>query len=167
MDDVLKIAGILVVIVFCGAFVAVDWQMVLTGEESEIQVEVSLPDAPEPEKVDPVPDEPVFVPVLNLELNINVIDWGVLVPGAQKNVSVLLTNTGNIPCELYVSAVNWDPPDAEKFLVISWDLEGACLEPGSTIGACLVLNVDPQISVLSKIEAFSMDIVVHAVGILK
>ena len=164
MDDIWKIGGLLVCFCFVSSLAFVDWQFVLTGSESEIVIDVVDPSpSPSPDpKVIPTPmpsltPVPTPVPILKLDLNITKISWGdSLDPGENRTQAVLLTNSGNIPGKfIELITENWNPPAAQSFMFLSWDLDGFVLGAQESVVGNFTLHVDPLIQ---NVTNFSFDI---------
>lgn len=89
------------------------------------------------------PDDPTSPPSddtePNLEFNIfsdpectiiiNSIDWGEINVGGTSTAIVYVKNTGDIAQTLTLQAINWDPVEAENFMTVDWDYDGAVIAP--------------------------------------
>jgi hypothetical protein len=89
--------------------------------------------------------------------SVSSLDWGVIGPGVQRNLTVYVRNEGNAPGILYLSAVDWDPPNASNYMTLSWDYSGNPLEPNETIRVTLTLTISQDIQ---DIVDFNFDTVI-------
>lgn len=89
------------------------------------------------------------------------IDWGVVDPGSQENVTVYMRNEANVPAIVSLSTENWDPPEASSYLTLGWDYSGQTLEPGESIEVTLILSISSDIQ---DVTEFDFDIVITVVG---
>jgi len=85
-----------------------------------------------------------------------VIDWGNMTQGTNKTVLVYLKNVGGDQAVLNMTTSNWQPPQAETQLTLSWNYTGQPLQPTE------VLPVEFTLAVASDttITTFSFDIVI-------
>jgi hypothetical protein len=108
------------------------------------------------------PITPKSVGDVLIGLNVSSLDWGVLSPGQSKSLGVLVNNIGSLDAVLSVKTQNWLPLEAEQFLNLTWDQEGAILQARQTVAAVVSLNVSPKIW---NITDFSFEIVINAVKV--
>ena len=74
------------------------------------------------------------------------IDWGTLVAGEIKNVTVYVRNEGASNTVLALSISGWNPLQAQSYLDIDWNYSGTPVTPGQTLPITLMLNVNYDIS---------------------
>ena len=89
------------------------------------------------------------------------LDWGSPSPGDVVSRTVYVKNTGNAPTTLYLSCSSWNPVEAENYLTVSWDGQGAILDADEVVQAIINLSV---ISTISGIMDFSFNIIIEGVG---
>jgi hypothetical protein len=89
------------------------------------------------------------------------IDWGAVEPGATKNVTVYVLNTGNSDVMLSKNEANWSSSNASNHIMLSWDYNGQRIPPGQILKTTLTLAVSPNIQAVTQ---FSFDIVVTGSG---
>ena len=89
------------------------------------------------------------------------IDWGYLEPGENKTVRIYIKSISNVPSMLAMRTENWQPPEAEGYIGLSWSYNGIVLNPNDVLPVDLTLSVSPEISGVTN---FSFDIVITAVG---
>lgn len=89
------------------------------------------------------------------------IDWGILEPGDSLNKTVYIKNTGNAPLTLNMSYSGWNPSEAGNYIILSWNKEGATIDPDGMVAAVLTLSVSDTIS---GITDFSFNIVIEGTG---
>jgi hypothetical protein len=78
---------------------------------------------------------------------VTTIKWGVLAPGARKAYTIYVSNEGNFPLSLRLSASNWNPPAASNYLTLTWNyLNGQTLKAGEVVGVTLTLAVSESIT---------------------
>lgn len=94
------------------------------------------------------------------------IDWGTLYPGETKSKLIYVRNEGVGRVTLTLETRNWQPPEAEKYISVSWDYNGRSINPGEVISINLFLSVSPNIS---GITDFSFDIIIsgYYIGALR
>ncbi|MGB9135185.1 MAG: hypothetical protein WCC63_06350 [Candidatus Bathyarchaeia archaeon] len=88
---------------------------------------------------------------------VSTIDWGYVVPGSTKNVTVYVRNEGTIPMTLSMTVDNWVPAGASTYMVLSWNREGSQVDAQSVLQAVLTLSVSSSIS---DVSSFSFDITI-------
>jgi hypothetical protein len=86
------------------------------------------------------------------------IQWGTLNPGSTATATMYVRNEADIPLTLSIQAANWNPPSAENYFTLSWNLDGI-LQPNGVAPALLTLNLS---SYVSGITDFSFDIIITA-----
>ena len=77
------------------------------------------------------------------------------------NKTVYVKNSGNSGLTLNMSSNGWIPVEAENFLSLTWDVEGAVVEADGIVQAVLVLEVSESIT---GITDFSFSIVIEGTG---
>jgi hypothetical protein len=85
------------------------------------------------------------------------IDWGDISPGGNSTQTLYIKNTGNSPLTLKMTKNNWDPPEANGPITITWNREDADINAGQSLQAIITLSVS---STISGITDFSVDIVI-------
>lgn len=58
------------------------------------------------------------------------IDWGTLMPGESKTVTVYVRNEGGIPITGSFSLSDWVPPEAANYITLQWDFGDLPLQAG-------------------------------------
>lgn len=89
------------------------------------------------------------------------IDWGILDPGGQAQVTLYLKTTSNVPATVTLSTQGWDPEAAASYITLAWDYDETPLEVGEIRAVVFTLNVAPDIL---GITDFYFDIVITAAG---
>lgn len=89
------------------------------------------------------------------------INWGVLDPGSNKNVTVYIRNEGNAPATLSETTQSWSPSTASSYLALNWNYAGQTMSVNQVLQVKLTLTVSPTIS---AIAGFSFDITITAMG---
>lgn len=87
------------------------------------------------------------------------IDWGLVSPGAIKNVTVYIRNEGNAPITLSMQTANWNPANAPNYINLSWNYLGQILASNAIIPVTFSLKISPQIQ---GINSFTFDITIYA-----
>lgn len=93
--------------------------------------------------------------------SVSYIDWEIVDPGSQRNVTVYVRNEGSVPTSISLDAVNWDPPSASSYIILSWDYLGQLVEPNESIEATLILSISSSVQNLTN---FKFDIVIAGIG---
>ncbi|MEM2738679.1 MAG: dockerin type I domain-containing protein [Candidatus Bathyarchaeia archaeon] len=83
------------------------------------------------------------------------INWGVLSPGDSKTITLYIRNEEDVSLTITITATNWNPSNANKYLTLSCQQNNTCLKPQKTIEIQLTLQVSPNIR---DIEGFNFDI---------
>lgn len=78
-------------------------------------------------------------------------------PGSNKSITCYVKNEGNSLVTLSMSASNWNPANATEFMILSWNLGGATLNPGQVKTATFTLVV---LASVQGITSFSFDITI-------
>jgi hypothetical protein len=89
------------------------------------------------------------------------IDWGNPEPGDSLNRTIYVKNTGSAPMTLSMSCSGWSPVEAENYLTLTWDKEGAQVDAGVVVQAVLTLSVSESVSGFTD---FSFNIVIEGSG---
>jgi len=89
------------------------------------------------------------------------IDWGMIEPGASKNVTIYMKNEGNSPIVLSLNTSNWNPIEAGNHMSLSWNYSGAGLQPDQFLPVTLTLTAARNIT---GITAFNFDITIIGAG---
>ena len=97
----------------------------------------------------------------NLTDKVNVIDWGILEPGSQRNIEMYFYNEGNFAVTLSKSTSNWNPAIASSYLTVSWNYNGQPIEAGENLPVALTLNVSTNVE---GVTDFDFDIIVLGTG---
>jgi hypothetical protein len=85
------------------------------------------------------------------------VDWGTLSPGETLTKTIYIKNTCDRQLELRMTENNWDPPEADGPISITWNREGATLYPGQSVQAVITLSVS---STISGITSFDVQVVI-------
>jgi hypothetical protein len=85
------------------------------------------------------------------------IDWGMIEPGAIKNVTVYVRNEGNTTATISLSTENWNPANASNYMNLTWDYTGQVIDVGEVVQVTLSLSVS---NTIEGITNFSFDIVI-------
>ncbi|UCC33330.1 MAG: hypothetical protein JSW53_06080 [Candidatus Bathyarchaeota archaeon] len=89
------------------------------------------------------------------------VDWGVVEPGATKNVVVYIKNEGTDPVTLSLDTENWNPSAASSHISLTWEYGGEVVAVGGVVEARLSLAISDTIE---GITSFSFDIVIAGSG---
>ena len=89
------------------------------------------------------------------------LDWGSPKPGDVIYRTIYIKNTGSVPMTLHLNCSGWNPSGVEKYLMVSWDRQGAILNIDEVVQAILKLSVS---STVSGITDFSFNIVIEGTG---
>ncbi|MGB9694215.1 MAG: dockerin type I domain-containing protein [Fervidobacterium sp.] len=84
------------------------------------------------------------------------INWGVLSPGDNKNITLYTRNEDNANTILTISPINWNPEEAREFLTLSCTQNNTTIEPQKTIKITLTLQIKQN---TRNIQDFSFDII--------
>ena len=89
------------------------------------------------------------------------VDWGTPGPGDSVSKTVYVKNIGNAPLTLSMSCSGWNPSEAQTYLTLSWDAEGAQVNADEVVTAVLTLSVSESVT---GITDFSFNIVIEGSG---
>lgn len=98
---------------------------------------------------------------VNCTISVLEIDWGIVEPGENKNLSAYIKNESNVPINLTMWTESWNPANASSFITFSWDYSASEIPVDASIPATFVLNVDPA---TGGIDTFSFIIVIVGNG---
>jgi len=87
------------------------------------------------------------------------IDWGTLLPGESKSVTVYVRNEGENGTVLVLNVYDWYPTVASSYLTVEWNYTEVTVEPGQIVTVVLILTVD---SLVGGITDFSVTIEVNS-----
>jgi hypothetical protein len=74
------------------------------------------------------------------------IDWGMLSPGEEKNVTIYVRNEGESSTVLALDVYGWSPVEAPNYMTVTWNYSGTPVNSGQTVAIQLKLRVDARIS---------------------
>ena len=86
------------------------------------------------------------------------IDWGILQPGSNKDLTLFIQNEGDNKIYLTFLTENWSPSIASEYLNLEWDYTGESIKPGEKKQIMLTLTIP----LIIYIEDFSFDILIIA-----
>jgi hypothetical protein len=92
---------------------------------------------------------------------VNSVDWGTPEPGEVVNQTVYIKNSGSAPLNVNMTTSNWTPVEAVNYITLTWDSEGASIDPDQVLQALLTLTVSDTIT---GITDFSFNIVIEGTG---
>jgi hypothetical protein len=76
---------------------------------------------------------------------VTTIDWGTLSPGDFRGTTIYIKNVQNTNCTLSFNTTAWNPVNASKYLLLSWNYTGAVLQPSKYVVVQIRLLVDTAI----------------------
>lgn len=91
----------------------------------------------------------------------SLVNWGLLDPGSNKNITVYVRNEGNAGVTLSKATQNWNPSTASSYMTLNWNYAGQTLSVNQVLQIKLTLVVP---STTSGITNFSFDITITATG---
>lgn len=95
---------------------------------------------------------------VNINVNVQDIDWGYPAPGENTTRSIVVSNNGNTPVILSIATANFQPSIAEQYLTLRTDLaENMTLPTSQSVVVNLRLEVSPN---TTGFVDFSFDIIV-------
>ena len=99
-----------------------------------------------------------------LEVDTNLVQWGVLEPSDSVNKTINVRNTSPLNEVLILESGNWTPAQAEPLLTFVWNYSGASLTPSSTIPIRFTLTLTSNVTAIlnSNVTSFSFDIIISA-----
>jgi hypothetical protein len=74
------------------------------------------------------------------------INWGILNPGSNNNVTVYIRNEGNSVAHLTLNTANWNPSTASNYMTLTWNYAGQSLNVNQVIAVEFTLSVSSSIS---------------------
>ncbi len=83
---------------------------------------------------------------VNCRNTVQSIDWGMLSPGEEKNVTIYVRNEGESSTVLSLDVYGWSPAEAPDYMTVTWNYSGATVNSGQTVAIQLTLSVDGSIS---------------------
>ena len=92
---------------------------------------------------------------------VNSVDWGTPEPGEVVNKTVYIKNSGSAPLNINMTTSNWIPVEAASYITLTWDREGASIDPDQVLQALLMLTVSDTIT---GVTDFSFNIVIEGTG---
>jgi len=98
---------------------------------------------------------------LNFTVSVTEIDWGTLEPGESKNVSAYILNESNVPLNLSMTSLDWQPINASDYMALSWNQEATALQIGGYVDATFTLALSYE---TPPFRNFSFTIVVTGSG---
>lgn len=89
------------------------------------------------------------------------VNWGIVNPGGNRNITVYIKNTGNSPVTLSMTASNWNPTEATNYMALTWNYAGQTLNANDVTQVMFTLTVSASITGITN---FSFDITIAASG---
>jgi len=86
------------------------------------------------------------------------IDWGNIEPGDSVDKTIYIKNTGNAALTLNMTYSGWVPLEAGNYITLSWDKEGATVNPDGVVTAVLTLSISNSISGITN---FSFNLIIE------
>jgi hypothetical protein len=83
---------------------------------------------------------------VNCRNTVQSIDWGMLSPGQEKNVTIYVRNEGESSTILALDVYGWTPVEAPNYMTVTWNYSGVPVNSGQTVAIQLTLRVDASIS---------------------
>lgn len=96
------------------------------------------------------------------------LHWGTITPGNGQNLTLYLRNVSNVKTTLKpLATTNWNPSDISKYMKLSWDYDGAEMQPGDVVKVNLMLSAPSSSSfvvylITNEVTHFSFEIVISA-----
>jgi hypothetical protein len=111
------------------------------------------------------PTPPPPEPVIEIDVYSNIectnimtnIEWGEIEAGGDSDVQLYVKNNGDTDILISLDTENWSSQDAENHMNLSWNYNGASLQPGEVRAVVLTLSVSSNCPELSS---FGFDIVI-------
>ena len=69
------------------------------------------------------------------------VDWGTLRLNSTYSQTAYLKNLGNTPLLLSMNTSDYNPPEAQNFLSLTWNLEGTTISPDQVLEINFTLQV--------------------------
>ena len=82
--------------------------------------------------------------------NCTALNFGELKPGQVTNQTIYLKNTENTSMILTMNTSQWNPTEAENWLVLSWNREGIIIKSKEVISATFTLDVNANVKGFSN-----------------
>lgn len=92
---------------------------------------------------------------------IKYIDWGPLELASSIVKVIYIKNKSKIPLILHLYCSDFDPFEAEEYIILDWDKEGYTLDARSVIKATLILSITHS---MSNITCFNFNIIIEGTG---
>lgn len=89
------------------------------------------------------------------------INWGIVNPGGNRNITVYIKNTGNSAITLSMTTSNWNPTNAPNYMALSWNYAGQTINANDVTSVTFTLTVSASITGITN---FSFDITIAANG---
>lgn len=83
------------------------------------------------------------------------INWGIIEPGSNENVTVYIQNQGNSAATLTMNTSGWNPSNASNYMTLTWSYGGQSINAGAVTQVKLTLGVSAS---TVGITDFSFDI---------
>jgi len=88
---------------------------------------------------------------------LSLIPWGTLEPGARRNYTIYIKNTGNVGVTLNLTTGNWNSSAARSYITLTWNREAYALSHQTSVSAILSLAVSSSVS---GVQGFSFDVII-------
>jgi hypothetical protein len=95
------------------------------------------------------------------QVSITNVNWGNIPPGGSVTVAVYAKSTSNVPIVLSLNTSGWTPASIASSLTLSWDYNGATIQPGAMQKISLILTAASDAPAGTN---FSFNIIITAVN---
>ncbi len=85
------------------------------------------------------------------------IEWGILEPGENKNVTCYMKNWDKTALRLSFITQNWNPLEASDYINLSWNYDGRAVNASEILEVIFTISVSANVP---DITDFSFDIVI-------
>jgi len=97
----------------------------------------------------------------DLTIKASTINWGLMSPGGNSNVTLYLKSSSTIPAEIMFSTENWEPSTVQPFFNLMWDYNNQFLSPNQVIPVIFTLRVSENVA---GVTTFTFDLIITIYG---
>ncbi|MFC1803136.1 hypothetical protein ACFL0D_04115 [Thermoproteota archaeon] len=130
--------------------------LIIRPVETSLLIPESLSPAPSPPPPEPSIEIDIYKDLECTEL-MSTVDWGEIEAGGTSYLQLYVKNNGDANVIISLQTENWDSQIAENNMELSWDYNGAAIQPEQILPVTLTLSVDEDCPELTN---FGFDIVI-------
>ena len=92
------------------------------------------------------------IKTIGCEVTPTEIDWGTLTPNQTATKTIQITNNGTTNITLTYTTQEWNPPETEQYITLTWNYTNQTIQPNQTTTIQLTLYIKPEIHDITNFQ---------------